>query len=43
VLADLVLPHILAGATHVIVAMPGASQEQRDRAIELARQLGVCR
>jgi hypothetical protein len=41
VLADLVLPHILAGATHVIVAMPGASQEQRDRAIELARHSGL--
>ena len=41
VLADLVLPHILAGATHVIVAMPGANQEQRDRALELARHSGL--
>jgi len=40
-LADLVLPHILAGATHVIVAMPGASHEQRERAIELARHSGL--
>ena len=41
VLADLVLPHILAGATHVIVAMPGATPEQRDRAIALARHSGL--
>ena len=41
VLADLVFPHILAGATHVIVAMPGATQEQRDRALELARHSGL--
>ncbi len=41
VLADLVFPHILAGATHVIVAMPGATQEQRDRAVELARHSGL--
>ena len=40
-LADLVFPHILAGATHVIVAMPGATQEQRDRAVELARHSGL--
>jgi lipopolysaccharide/colanic/teichoic acid biosynthesis glycosyltransferase len=41
VLADLVLPHILAGATHAIVAMPGASREERERAIELARHSGL--
>ena len=41
VLADLVLPHILAGATHVIVAMPGAAREQRERAVELARHSGL--
>jgi lipopolysaccharide/colanic/teichoic acid biosynthesis glycosyltransferase len=37
-IADLALPHVLAGATHVIVAMPGASAEQRERALMLARQ-----
>jgi FlaA1/EpsC-like NDP-sugar epimerase len=36
--ADLALPHVLAGATHVIVAMPGASDEARERALMLARQ-----
>jgi len=41
VIADLALPHILAGATHAIVAMPGASREQRERAIELARHAGL--
>lgn len=41
VLADLVFPHILAGATHVIVAMPSATEEQRARAIELARHTGL--
>ena len=41
VLADLALPHILAGATHAIVAMPGATREQRERAIELARHSGL--
>lgn len=42
-IADLALPHVLAGATHVIVAMPGASAERREHAITLARQtsLGV--
>ena len=37
----MVLPHLLAGATHVIVAMPGATAERRERAIELARQTGL--
>ena len=41
VLADLVFPHILAGATHVIVALPGATPEQRDRALALARHSGL--
>ena len=41
VLGDLVLPHILAGATHVIVAMPGAAKDDRDRALELARHTGL--
>ena len=39
--ADLGLPHVLAGATHVIVAMPGASAEQRERVLELARLTGL--
>lgn len=40
-IADLVLPHVLAGATHVIVAMPGATQEHQARVLELARQTGL--
>jgi lipopolysaccharide/colanic/teichoic acid biosynthesis glycosyltransferase len=40
-IADLALPHVLAGATHVIVAMPGATPDQRERIIELARQTGL--
>lgn len=40
-LADLVLPHIRAEATHVIVAMPGAPAEQRSRAIALAKEAGL--
>ena len=40
-IADLVFPHVLAGATHVIVAMPGATTEQRGRALELAQQTGL--
>ena len=40
-LADLALPHISADATHVIVAMPGASPEQRAQAISLARHVGL--
>jgi FlaA1/EpsC-like NDP-sugar epimerase len=40
-LADVCFPHVLAGATHVIVAMPGASAEARERAIMLARQTGL--
>lgn len=41
VLADVLRPHINSGATHVIVAMPGASEEQRNHAISLARQTGL--
>ena len=41
VLGDLVLPHILAGATHVIVAMPGASPHERERALALAKHSGL--
>ena len=40
-IADVVLPHLLAGATHVIVALPGVAAERRERAIELARQTGL--
>lgn len=40
-LIDLTLPHVHADATHVIVAMPGASTEQRNAAIVLGRQLGL--
>ena len=40
-LADLALPHIHAEATHVIVAMPGASAEQRALATALAREAGL--
>ncbi len=40
-IADLTLPHILAGATHVIVAMPEADDAQRQRAMALARQTGL--
>jgi lipopolysaccharide/colanic/teichoic acid biosynthesis glycosyltransferase len=40
-LADLLLPHIRAEATHVIVAMPGAPVEQRARAIALAKEAGL--
>ena len=40
-LGDLTMPHVLMAATHVIVAMPGASPEQRDRAIALARHTGL--
>ena len=37
-LPDLLQPHVLAGATHVIVAMPGASEAVRARTLEMARQ-----
>jgi len=40
-IADVTLPHLLAGATHVIVAMPGVAAEQRERVILLARQTGL--
>ena len=40
-IADLALPHVLAGVTHVIVAMPGVAAEQRERVITLARQTGL--
>lgn len=37
-LADLTLPHMLAGATHVIVAMPGVTPERRAQVLALAAQ-----
>lgn len=40
-IADLVFPHVLAGATHVIVAMPGATPGDRERVLELARHTGL--
>jgi len=38
---DLALPHVLAGATHVIVALPGAAPEHQVRVMNLARQTGL--
>lgn len=35
-LADLTLPHILAGATHVILAMPGLDDERKAQVLALA-------
>ena len=40
-IADLAFPHVLAGATHVIVAMPGAAPDDRERVLELARHTGL--
>jgi len=40
-LADLSRPEIRAGATHVIVAMPGASLDARRRAIDIAVGSGL--
>ena len=40
-IADLARPDMTTGATHVIVAMPGASAAQRERAVALARQTGL--
>ena len=40
-IADLAFPHVLAGASHVIVAMPGAAPEARERVLELARHTGL--
>jgi len=37
-LPDVLQPHVLAGATHVVVALPGASEERREQAMALARQ-----
>ncbi len=40
-LADLALPHIREGATHVILAMPDATPEQRDEALAVAKESGL--
>ena len=40
-LADLTLPHILDGATHVIVAMPGVSANKRGQVLAMARGTGL--
>ena len=40
-LARLAQPHVVFGATHVIVAMPGATAAQREQAIALARRSGL--
>lgn len=40
-LSDLALPHICASATHVIIAMPTATTEQRARAVDLAKHAGL--
>jgi lipopolysaccharide/colanic/teichoic acid biosynthesis glycosyltransferase len=40
-IADLTLPHVLAGATHVIVAMPSAPAERREQVLALARHTGL--
>ena len=40
-IADLTLPHILAGATHVIVALPGAPAERRAQVLDWARHTGL--
>lgn len=37
-LPELLKPHVLAGATHVVVALPGVSAERRAQVLELARQ-----
>lgn len=37
-LPDLLKPHVLAGATHVVVALPGVTAERRAQVLELARQ-----
>ena len=40
-LQDLCLPHVHAEATHVVVAMPGATAGQRAQALSLAKQTGL--
>ena len=40
-IADLVLTHVLAGATHVIAAITGATPDHLARLLNLARQTGL--
>ena len=40
-IGDLALPHVLAGVTHVIIAMPSASAEQLSSVLALARHTGL--
>jgi FlaA1/EpsC-like NDP-sugar epimerase len=40
-LADISRPEVRAGATHVIVALPGATAAQRRRAVDLASSVGL--
>jgi len=39
--ADLALDHVMVGATHVIVAMPGVAPERRNEVIALAKATGL--
>ncbi len=39
--ADVCFPHVLAGVTHIIVAMPGVDAQDREKAIVLAKQTGL--
>lgn len=40
-IGQLLQAHIQSGATHVILAMPGATAEQRERALALAKETGL--
>lgn len=40
-IADLALPHVLAGATHVLISMPEADDTARARAVHLAKATGL--
>jgi lipopolysaccharide/colanic/teichoic acid biosynthesis glycosyltransferase len=40
-IADLALPHVLAGATHVVLAHDGLAPEQRTEMVNLARRTGL--
>jgi lipopolysaccharide/colanic/teichoic acid biosynthesis glycosyltransferase len=40
-IGQLLQAHIQSGATHVILAMPGATPEQRERALSLAKETGL--
>lgn len=40
-LSDIAQPDVRAGATHVIVALPGATAAQRRRAVDLASTVGL--